>query len=44
MIYNGQLDVIIPYALSEDLIFKLKWHGQKEYQAAPRLVWKVEGD
>ena len=44
LIYNGQLDVIIPYPATENFINKLQWKGAKEYATAPRRIWKVRGE
>ncbi len=41
MIYNGQLDVVIPYALTEQFLSGLEWSGAEEYANATRLVWRV---
>ncbi|CAL4099750.1 unnamed protein product, partial [Meganyctiphanes norvegica] len=43
MIYNGQLDVIIAYTLTENFLNSLEWKHAKEYQESPRYIWKVEG-
>jgi len=44
MIYNGQLDVIIPFAQTENFLNALEWSGKYIYAMAPRTIWKVQGD
>lgn len=43
MIYNGQLDVIIAYTLTENFLNSLEWKNAKEYKESPRYIWKVDG-
>lgn len=43
LIYNGQLDVIIAYTLTENFLNSLKWKNAAKYQEAPRFVWRVNG-
>lgn len=44
MIYNGQLDVIIGWPLTESFITSMKWSGAKNYTLTPRTFWHVEQD
>ena len=44
MIYNGQVDVIIPYSQTEDFIANLNWKGRAAYHEAKRYIWRVRGD
>ena len=44
MIYNGQLDICIPAALTEDYVATLNWKGAKEYARASRGIWRVDGE
>ena len=44
LIYNGQLDVIIPYAATENFVNHLQWRGAKEYSTSARRIWKVRGE
>ena len=44
LIYNGQLDVIIPYAQTENFLNALEWSGKYIYAMAPREIWKVQDD
>src|SRR5690349_1528531 len=41
LIYNGQLDAIIPVPLTMSWVSKLLWFGANELRNAPRKVWKV---
>ncbi|XP_037072651.1 venom serine carboxypeptidase-like isoform X2 [Pollicipes pollicipes] len=44
MIYNGQLDVIIAYTLTEQWLATAKWHGAEQYKNAERLIWRVDNE
>lgn len=41
LIYNGQLDIIVAYPLTENFLQHLQWSGAKKYVTAPRKIWKV---
>ena len=41
LIYNGQLDIIVAYPLTENYLINLDWPGAKEYKTAPRKQWWV---
>ncbi|XP_075232371.1 venom serine carboxypeptidase-like [Lycorma delicatula] len=41
MFYNGQLDIICAYPLTENFLRKMEWSGAKQYRAAKRKIWKV---
>lgn len=41
LIYNGQLDIIVPYPLTEAFIESLNWSGASDYKNAPRQIWYV---
>lgn len=43
MIYNGQLDIIIAYTLTEQFLKSLNWTHAAEYLDSPRYVWRVGG-
>lgn len=43
LIYNGQLDVIVAYPLTENYLRHLKFSGDAQYKTADRMVWKVDG-
>lgn len=42
MFVNGQLDFIIPPPLNEAFLMRLDWSFKKEYDASPKLVYKVD--
>ncbi|CAF3843354.1 unnamed protein product [Rotaria sp. Silwood1] len=42
MIYNGQLDAIIPVPLTMAWVDQLEWFGADELRQAERKVWKVD--
>ncbi len=42
MVYNGQLDIIVAYPLTEEFLRNLKWNGENDYKTAPRKIWKVK--
>ncbi|XP_076241218.1 venom serine carboxypeptidase [Calliopsis andreniformis] len=39
--YNGQLDIIVAYPLTENYLHKLNWSGAKKYEKAERKLWYV---
>ena len=41
MIYNGQLDVIIAWPLTESFITSMKWSKAHNYTGTPRTQWHV---
>ncbi|KAK5644823.1 hypothetical protein RI129_006123 [Pyrocoelia pectoralis] len=43
LMYSGQLDIIIPYVLSENFLQKLNFKGAEQYKIAPRHHWRVDG-
>lgn len=44
LIYNGQLDIIVAYPLTENYLRQLKWSGSAKYKKAKRKLWIVDGD
>lgn len=44
LIYNGQLDIIVAYPLTESYLQRLKFSGSDEYKTAKRMIWKVDGE
>ncbi|XP_018496916.1 probable serine carboxypeptidase CPVL [Galendromus occidentalis] len=40
LIYNGQLDLIVPYALTMKFIRNLDWKNASKFISAPRTIWK----
>ena len=43
LIYNGQLDVIVAYPLTEGYLQKLNWKDKDVYANAKRSIWRVSG-
>lgn len=43
-LFNGQLDILCGYPLSESFLTKLKFNGAEEYQVAERHVWRVDNE
>lgn len=41
LIYNGQLDIIVAYPLTENYLKNLKWSGADKYAKASRKLWMV---
>lgn len=41
LIYNGQLDIIVAYPLTENYLYNLKWSGADKYAKTLRKVWMV---
>lgn len=41
--YNGQLDIIVAYPLTENMIRKLNFDHSKEWKDKDRYIWKVDG-
>ena len=44
MIYNGQMDVIIDYIGTEQMVRDLPWKGRDQFAASKRHVWRVDSD
>lgn len=42
LIYNGQLDIIVAYPLTENYLKHLKFSGAEDYKTAQRYIWKVD--
>lgn len=42
LLYSGQVDVIIPYLISLNLINNLNWKYAEDYQIQERVIWKVD--
>lgn len=42
--YNGQLDVICAYPLTENFLRKMEWSGANEYRRKRRKIWKIGGE
>ena len=43
LIYNGQLDIIVAYPLTENYLQNLVWPGAEAYKKAVRKQWRVGG-
>jgi len=43
MIYNGLMDVIVAWPLTESFIASMKWNGAEDYLKAQRVQWKLGG-
>ncbi|XP_061722240.1 venom serine carboxypeptidase-like [Cydia pomonella] len=41
LIYNGQLDIIVAYPLTEKFLQNLDFSSAEEYKTAPRKIWRV---
>ncbi|XP_050352967.1 venom serine carboxypeptidase-like [Nymphalis io] len=41
LFYNGQLDIIVAYPLTENFLRKLTFSSSDEYRRASRTIWKV---
>lgn len=44
VIYNGQLDIIVAYPLTENYLRNLNFTGAEDYKTAKRYIWKVDGE
>ena len=44
MIYNGQVDVIIPYPQTEEFVANLDWKGSTAYHEVERKIWHVDSE
>ncbi|CAH2052591.1 unnamed protein product, partial [Iphiclides podalirius] len=44
LLYNGQLDIVVAYPLTENFLRKLRFSSAEEYKRAPRRIWKVGAD
>ncbi|KAL1421163.1 hypothetical protein MTO96_023333 [Rhipicephalus appendiculatus] len=40
LIYNGQLDVIIAYPLTDNFVSSIPWSGKEAFEKAERKIWK----
>ncbi|XP_072387510.1 venom serine carboxypeptidase-like [Diabrotica undecimpunctata] len=44
LIYNGQLDIIVAYPLTENFLRNLDFNGADQYKTAQRYLWYVGSD
>lgn len=42
MFYNGQLDIVVAYPLTENFLRNLKFSASEEYKTAKRHIWRVK--
>lgn len=42
MFYNGQLDIVVAYPLTESFLRNLKFSSAEEYKKAVRHIWRVD--
>ncbi|KAL1421165.1 hypothetical protein MTO96_023335 [Rhipicephalus appendiculatus] len=40
LIYNGQLDIIIAYPLTDNFVSSIPWSGKEAFDKAERKIWK----
>ncbi|KAH8041186.1 hypothetical protein HPB51_013846 [Rhipicephalus microplus] len=43
LIYNGQLDIIIAYPLTDNFVSSIPWSGKEDFDKAERKIWKRTG-
>ncbi|XP_026818058.1 venom serine carboxypeptidase-like isoform X1 [Rhopalosiphum maidis] len=41
LVYSGQLDIIVPYRGTMNMVKSLKWSGSDRLQNATRTIWRV---
>ncbi|XP_023944818.2 venom serine carboxypeptidase-like [Bicyclus anynana] len=44
LFYNGQLDIIVAYPLTENFLRNLNFSSAKEYRTAARHIWRVDDE
>lgn len=44
LVYNGQLDIIVAYPLTENYLKNLDFNGADDYKTAKRHIWQVDND
>lgn len=44
LVYNGQLDIIVAYPLTENYLKSLNFDGADQYKTAKRYIWRVDND
>lgn len=44
LVYNGQLDIIVAYPLTENYLKNLNFSAAEEYKTAARYIWRVGKD
>lgn len=43
LVYNGQLDIIIAYPLTANMLSTIQWSGAEAFDKAPRKIWMTPG-
>lgn len=44
LFYNGQLDIVVAYPLTENFLRSLRFSSADEYKVAVRRIWTVDGE
>ena len=44
LVLSGQMDTVVPYSRTQDMLWNLDWPGVAEYRNAKRRKWKVNGN
>lgn len=44
IVYNGQLDIIVAYPLTENYLKNLNFDGADQYKTAKRYIWSVDNE
>nr|AAY27740.1 salivary/fat body serine carboxypeptidase [Sitodiplosis mosellana] len=44
LVYNGQLDIIVAYPLTENYLKNLNFNGADDYKTAKRYIWRVDNE
>lgn len=44
LVYNGQLDIIVAYPLTENYLRNLNFDGAEQYKTAKRYIWRVDNE
>lgn len=41
LLFNGQLDIIVAYPLTESFVHSLGWQNKADFAESPRVQWKI---
>lgn len=44
LIYNGHLDLLVPYPETVNFLKRLDFKGAKKYEKAERHIWRIDRD
>lgn len=44
LVYNGQLDIIVAYPLTENYLKHMKFNAADDYKTAKRYIWRVDNE